>query len=74
MELAKSFEPADIERHWYPRWEEKGYFAAGLDTNKTDNFCILLPPPNVTGTLHKFGQKAVTDFIKQFPTAEQREE
>lgn len=52
MELAKSFEPADIERHWYPRWEEKGYFAAGLDTNKTDNFCILLPPPNVTGTLH----------------------
>ena len=52
MELAKSFEPADIERRWYPVWESNGYFKAGLDTNKQDNFCILLPPPNVTGTLH----------------------
>ncbi len=52
MELAKSFEPADIERHWYPLWESRGYFAAGVDAAKTDNFCILLPPPNVTGTLH----------------------
>ncbi len=52
MELAKSFEPADIERRWYPIWESRGYFAAGLDTTKTDNFCILLPPPNVTGNLH----------------------
>ncbi|NWG31497.1 MAG: valine--tRNA ligase [Rhodocyclaceae bacterium] len=50
--LAKSFEPAGIERRWYPVWEAKGYFAAGLDTSKKDNFCILLPPPNVTGTLH----------------------
>ncbi|MDQ5904821.1 MAG: valyl-tRNA synthetase [Pseudomonadota bacterium] len=52
MELAKSFEPADIERRWYPQWEENGYFDAGLDTTNTDAFCILLPPPNVTGTLH----------------------
>jgi valyl-tRNA synthetase len=52
MELAKSFEPADIERRWYPEWEARGYFDAGLDNNKTDAFCILLPPPNVTGTLH----------------------
>ncbi|MBM3392214.1 MAG: valine--tRNA ligase [Betaproteobacteria bacterium] len=52
MELAKSFEPADIERRWYPLWESRGHFAAGADTSKTDNFCILLPPPNVTGTLH----------------------
>ncbi|MDP2811053.1 MAG: valine--tRNA ligase [Rhodocyclaceae bacterium] len=52
MELAKSFEPADIERRWYPIWESRGYFAAGLDTARNDNFCILLPPPNVTGTLH----------------------
>jgi valyl-tRNA synthetase len=52
MELAKSFEPADIERRWYPLWESRSYFAAGADTSKTDNFCILLPPPNVTGTLH----------------------
>ncbi len=52
MELAKAFEPADIERRWYPEWESRGYFAAGLDQNKSDAFCILLPPPNVTGTLH----------------------
>ncbi|MDO8264401.1 MAG: valine--tRNA ligase [Gallionella sp.] len=52
MELAKSFEPKDIEARWYPQWEQSGYFKAGLDPNITDNFCILLPPPNVTGTLH----------------------
>ena len=52
MELAKSFDPADIERRRYPEWEENGYFKAGFDPNKKDAFCILLPPPNVTGTLH----------------------
>ncbi|MDP3537724.1 MAG: valine--tRNA ligase [Azonexus sp.] len=54
MELAKAFEPADIERRWYPEWESKNYFAAGVDRSKApdENFCILLPPPNVTGTLH----------------------
>ncbi|MGB7534546.1 MAG: valine--tRNA ligase, partial [Azonexus sp.] len=52
MELAKAFEPADIERRWYPEWEARNYFAAGVDPKKSDNFCILLPPPNVTGTLH----------------------
>lgn len=50
--LAKAFEPAEIERRWYPEWESRDYFAAGLDRNKSDAFCILLPPPNVTGTLH----------------------
>jgi len=52
MEIAKSFEPKLIESRWYPKWEESGYFKAGLDPNKAENFCILLPPPNVTGTLH----------------------
>ncbi|HSD36720.1 MAG TPA: valine--tRNA ligase [Rhodocyclaceae bacterium] len=54
MELAKSFEPADIESRWYPKWEQSGYFGAGLDTSKPadQSFCILLPPPNVTGSLH----------------------
>ncbi|MBL8416639.1 MAG: valine--tRNA ligase [Dechloromonas sp.] len=52
MELAKAFEPAEIERRWYPEWEARNYFAAGVDRGKADNFCILLPPPNVTGTLH----------------------
>ena len=30
MELAKAFEPADIERRWYPEWEAQNYFAAGV--------------------------------------------
>ncbi|HNV88921.1 MAG TPA: valine--tRNA ligase [Methylotenera sp.] len=51
-ELAKSFDPKAIESKWYEFWENKGYYAAGLDASKKDNFCILLPPPNVTGTLH----------------------
>jgi len=51
-ELAKSFEPKNVEAHWYPQWEQSGYFKAGLDPNKSESFCIQLPPPNVTGTLH----------------------
>ena len=68
MELAKSFEPAEIERRWYPIWESRSYFAAGLDTTKSDNFCILLPPPNVTGTLHMghgFNQ-AIMDSLTRY--------
>jgi len=52
MELAKSFEPAAIESRWYPQWESRGYFAAGMDKSNPNAFSILLPPPNVTGTLH----------------------
>lgn len=51
-ELAKSFDPVGIEARWYQHWEGSGYFAAGDDAGAQDNFCILLPPPNVTGTLH----------------------
>lgn len=50
-ELAKSFEPASIERRWYPVWESSGYFKPSLDSDKP-SFCIQLPPPNVTGVLH----------------------
>ena len=52
QELAKSFDPKAIEAKWYDFWESKGYYAAGLDPAIKENFCILLPPPNVTGTLH----------------------
>lgn len=34
QELAKSFDPAAIEARWYPIWEERGYFKAGLDPKK----------------------------------------
>jgi valyl-tRNA synthetase len=51
MELAKSFEPRDIEARWYPLWESRGYFRASMDPSRPA-YAILLPPPNVTGTLH----------------------
>ena len=47
--MDKSYEPGQIESKWYARWEAEGLFqpaAAG------EPYCILLPPPNVTGTLH----------------------
>src|SRR6202162_1961856 len=51
MELPKSFEPHDIEGRWYPFWESRGYFSASTDSTHAA-YCIQLPPPNVTGTLH----------------------
>jgi len=51
MELAKSFEPRAIESKWYPLWESRGYFKASGNTD-APAFCIQLPPPNVTGSLH----------------------
>ncbi|MBX3640824.1 MAG: valine--tRNA ligase [Nitrosomonas sp.] len=54
MELAKSFDPRQIENRWYSAWEAAGYFQpkniAVIDT--AGAYCIMLPPPNVTGTLH----------------------
>lgn len=51
MELAKSFEPHAIESAWYPRWESAGYFKPSMRKG-APAYCIQLPPPNVTGTLH----------------------
>lgn len=66
-ELAKSFEPAQIEAHWYPVWEQRGYFSAGKDP-KRPSFAIQLPPPNITGILHMghaFNQ-TVMDSLTRF--------
>ena len=55
--LSKSFEPQSIEAHWGPEWERRGYGVGGHRGSKVpkegeENFCVQLPPPNVTGTLH----------------------
>jgi valyl-tRNA synthetase len=47
--MDKSFEPAPIESKWYARWEAQGLFKPAASG---EPYCILLPPPNVTGTLH----------------------
>ncbi|TAK93050.1 MAG: valine--tRNA ligase [Aquabacterium sp.] len=50
-ELAKSFDPAPIEAKYGPQWEQRGLYKPTLDATKP-SFCVQLPPPNVTGTLH----------------------
>jgi len=50
MPLDKSFDPHAVEARWYGRWESAGCFAHRGDAEPA--YCIQLPPPNVTGTLH----------------------
>ena len=49
--MDKTYTPKDIEQRWYQNWEEQGYFAPSGD-EQADPYCIMIPPPNVTGTLH----------------------
>ena len=49
-ELAKTFEPGPIETRWYARWEESGAFRP--QRPDAEPFTIVMPPPNVTGSLH----------------------
>jgi len=51
MALDKSFDPHAVESRWYARWESAGWFAARTRSD-APAYCIQLPPPNVTGTLH----------------------
>jgi valyl-tRNA synthetase len=51
--MDKSYEPHSIEQRWYQTWEEQGYFAPASDSGaNSDAYCIMIPPPNVTGSLH----------------------
>ncbi|WP_172822203.1 valine--tRNA ligase [Magnetospirillum moscoviense] len=49
--LDKTYRPGDVESHHYGRWEQSGAFAARPDSNKVP-YTIMMPPPNVTGSLH----------------------
>lgn len=49
--MEKTFNPQDIETKWYQTWENNGYFQPSGD-NTADPYCIMIPPPNVTGSLH----------------------
>jgi valyl-tRNA synthetase len=50
-ELAKVYEPKQVEERWYREWETKGYFRAEVPSDKP-SYSIVIPPPNVTGALH----------------------
>src|SRR5512132_3547183 len=53
IEIPKTYDPKEAEKHHYARWEERGYFAPEINKDpKAPVFCIVIPPPNVTGSLH----------------------
>jgi valyl-tRNA synthetase len=47
--MDKTYQPGHIETHWYQTWEDRGYFAP---SGAGEPYCIMIPPPNVTGRLH----------------------
>jgi valyl-tRNA synthetase len=51
MELAKGYEPHEVEKRWYAEWEGRGYFHADAGA-AAPPYSIVIPPPNVTGALH----------------------
>ena len=63
--MEKTYEPHEIEQHWYEHWEQHGDFAPSGDGVP---FCIMIPPPNVTGTLHMGHafQDTIMDALTRF--------
>ena len=49
--MDKGYEPGPIEKRWYQVWQERGYFHADDESAKVA-YAIVLPPPNITGSLH----------------------
>jgi valyl-tRNA synthetase len=47
--METTYQPQEIEKSWYKTWEENNYFAP---SGEGDSYCIMIPPPNVTGSLH----------------------
>ena len=47
--MDKTYDPHQVEKEWYKRWEREGHFVPGAGG---EPYCIMIPPPNVTGTLH----------------------
>jgi valyl-tRNA synthetase len=60
--MEKNFQPSEIETNWYKSWEEKGYFKP---SGHGSPYCIMIPPPNVTGSLHMGHgfQEAIMDAL-----------
>src|SRR5437660_2091745 len=49
--MEKAYDPKQVERHWYQTWVERGYFHASA-TGPGSPYAIVMPPPNITGSLH----------------------
>ncbi|CAN5847286.1 valine--tRNA ligase [soil metagenome] len=53
MDIPRQYDPTEAERHHYARWEHEGYFAPEINSDpQAPVFSIVIPPPNVTGSLH----------------------
>ncbi len=51
-ELSKTYEPQPVEAQWGPAWEKAQLYTAPKDSQGREAFCVVIPPPNVTGSLH----------------------
>ncbi|WP_213994135.1 valine--tRNA ligase [Sodalis sp. dw_96] len=65
--MEKTYNPHDIEQPLYEHWEKQGYFKPNNDPGK-ESFCIMIPPPNVTGSLHMGHafQQTIMDIIVRY--------
>jgi valyl-tRNA synthetase len=52
MPMEKTFDAAEAEPRLYAAWEKANAFRAGANASRPETFCIMIPPPNVTGALH----------------------
>ncbi|SOC16306.1 valine--tRNA ligase [Rhodobacter maris] len=52
MTMEKTFDAREAEPRLYAKWEQAGAFKAGANASRPETFCIMIPPPNVTGALH----------------------
>ena len=63
--MEKTYDPQAIEQHWYTQWEQAGHFAP---RGEGAPYCIMIPPPNVTGTLH-MGHAFQDTLMDAYPPA-----
>ena len=72
--LAKAYNPAEVEKKWYSTWESRGYFHADVNSGKTP-YTIVIPPPNVTGmlTLGHVLNNTLQDILIRFEKMRGRE-
>ena len=66
--MEKTYNPHAIEQRWYETWENNGYFSSNLNAEAETSYCIMIPPPNVTGSLHMGHafQDTIMDALTRF--------
>ncbi|NMA20471.1 MAG: class I tRNA ligase family protein, partial [Lentisphaerae bacterium] len=72
--LAKAYNPAEVEKKWYSTWESRRYFHPDVNSGKTP-YTIVIPPPNVTGmlTLGHVLNNTLQDILIRFEKMRGRE-